>query len=337
MIQKIKKLNYYLEVISKLDSNSTELTQLNSQHFNQLLSKITLIKEISMKNSGTHELQIIKSSKANDPKLESILNQRLQQFRKQKGLQSTRNINKLELPKYKIKNMDALVNIWAERTWMSSNKAYRRVIAKDWTSFGDNLFNDEQGKSIIQTIIWGVFERVVGAEVLSGQDLSEKGGFYLYVVLGLIFLEFCWWMDQIRSKLSPSNILESYILDILTGNKLEGNIHFRGAFRNIVGRFILKIIKSSLSASFQIENSEKFEENLQKLHNIYKLFPENLEILDIFGNKREKWVSLFCSEWIKQIETYLLHFSSLISSYGFSKAGFSQYNITPRRKVQIHL
>ena len=137
-------------------------------------------------------------------------------------------------------------------------------------------------------------------------------------------LEFSWWIDQLKAKLSNDCILEEEIRKVITTNTDGTSTEFTRSFRMIVGRFISKVIKSTLTASFKIESPKDFEKNLGKLNRLRSSFPGNPDILDMFSNKREKWVSLFCSESIKQIETYLLHFSSLISSYGFSKAGKSK-------------
>lgn len=129
-------------------------------------------------------------------------------------------------------------------------------------------------------------------------------------------------MCKIQNNLDCNFLIQNEIREMLKSpSNPQKTCKFRNSLRNVISKYFSRIIKSCSGSSFEIEKPENFAKNLAQLFKLQTTFATNQEILETFSSKREKWVSLFCSKSIKQLEVYLLNFSSLISSYGFAKAG----------------
>ena len=91
--------------------------------------------------------------------------------------------------------------------------------------------------------------------------------------------------------------------------------------RDQIGSIFEDIVFQSHSISFQVQKPDLFLENLKQLKTLAELFENSEHVVRRFEEKRDQWVSLFCSKWIQTIESFLYNFSSFISTSGFSKAG----------------
>lgn len=181
-IQKIKKLLFYIDTLAELGSRDRQ-SQLT------LSSKFRVQQELRLFQKIQSELADFKEENSPDPKLLAILSKRINQFRRSHNLKTETSLKKMELPKYRIDGVNEVGLKWATRNWISSNKAYRKVVLRKWKELGADLLQNHDGSSVIKSHIWSVFEKIVGAEVLTGQDLSEQGDSFLlvlYIAFGLI-------------------------------------------------------------------------------------------------------------------------------------------------------
>lgn len=144
------------------------------------------------------------------------------------------------------------------------------------------------------------------------------------------------WIGQIRNGLDRDILVQNEIWEVLTQPRDKAS-PFAESLKKVLAKYFVQVVKFCGSSSFQIEEPDRFERNLEALSRLESAFGCNDQIREIFTSKREKWVSFFCSKSIKQLEVYLLNFSSLISSYGFARAGRTRPRLDPRREVPVDI
>jgi hypothetical protein len=76
--------------------------------------------------------------------------------------------------------IDKISESWITKRWISKNERYRQVVQKKWRNCGLKLIKNSNCNSIIKSHIWNIFEKIVGIEILTGQDLSEEGKWHFH-------------------------------------------------------------------------------------------------------------------------------------------------------------